>query len=110
MLRASPKEGLAVRCDSFVVETDVDYPTDINLLFDAMRKAIETCAKLCAAEGLSQWRQSAYNIRQLKRAYRRAQQLKRSTAKDPAQRAARQAEIAQAHADGRIPDFPTVGR
>jgi IS5 family transposase len=99
LVKASPKEGLAVRCDSFVLETDVDYPTDINLLFDAMRKAIETGAKLCAAEGLSQWRQSAYNIRQLKRAYRRAQQLKRSTAKDPAQRAARQAEIAQAHAD-----------
>jgi IS5 family transposase len=94
LVKADPKEALAVRCDSFVVETDVHYPTAIHLLFDAVRKAIATCAKLCAAEGLSQWRQSAYNIRQLKRAYRRAQQLKRSTAKDPAQRAARQGEIA----------------
>ena len=31
-------EELKCRCDSFVVETDVHYPTDINLLFDAMRK------------------------------------------------------------------------
>jgi len=29
-------------CDSFVVETDVHYPTDANLLFDAMRKTIFT--------------------------------------------------------------------
>jgi len=99
LVKKSPEDGLAARCDSFVVETDVHYPTDCNLLFDAVRKAIATCAALCAAEGLSEWRQSAYNIRQLKRAYRRVQQLKRSTAKDPAKRAARQAEIEQAHRD-----------
>jgi len=28
------------RCDSFVVETDVHYPTDIHLLWDALRKLI----------------------------------------------------------------------
>ena len=33
-------DGLKGSCDSFVVETDVHYPTDINLLFDAMRKVI----------------------------------------------------------------------
>jgi hypothetical protein len=99
LVKESPEDGLNVRCDSFVVETDVHYPTDCNVLFDAVRKSIETCAELCAAEGLSEWRQSAYNIRQLKRAYRRVQQLKRSTAKDPDQRAARQAEIEQAHRD-----------
>ena len=31
-------EALRGRCDSFVVETDVHFPTDINLLLDAMRK------------------------------------------------------------------------
>jgi len=96
LVKQSPEEGLNVRADSFVVETDVHYPTDINLLFDALRKAIETCARLCEEEGLSDWRQSAYNIRQLKKRYRRLQRLKRSTAKDPEKRAARQAEIAQA--------------
>ena len=99
LVKKSPDDRLAARCDSFVVETDVHYPTDCNLLFDAVRKAVETCAELCAAEGLSEWRQSAYNIRQLKRAYRRVQQLKRSSAKDPEKRAARQAEIAEAHRD-----------
>jgi len=96
-VKKSPDAGLAGRCDSFVVETDVHFPTDINLLLDAVRKTIETCADLCQEEGLSDWRQSAYNIRQFKKSYRRVQQLKRSTAKDPAKRAARQTEIADAH-------------
>ena len=86
-----------MRCDSFVVETDVHYPTDINLLYDAVRKVIETSAALCEGEDLSDWRQSAYNVRCLKKAYRRAQQFKRSTAQDPARRAARQAAIRAAH-------------
>jgi transposase, IS5 family len=29
---------LTSRCDSFVVETDVHFPTDINLLWDAAQK------------------------------------------------------------------------
>lgn len=99
LVKKSPDEGLNIRCDSFVVETDVHHPTDINLLLDAVRKAIETSAQLCRDEGLSDWRQSAYNIRQLKKAYRRVQQLKRSTSKDEAKREARQAEIEQAYRD-----------
>jgi hypothetical protein len=31
---------LSGRCDSFVVETDVHFPTDINVLLDALRKII----------------------------------------------------------------------
>lgn len=31
--------ALGGRCDSFVVETDVHYPTDINLLQDAIRSS-----------------------------------------------------------------------
>ncbi len=75
------------------------YPTDINLLSDAIRKTIETCAKLCAKEGLSDWRQSRHNLRVFKKAYRRTQNLKRSHAKDSDKRAARQREIEQAYRD-----------
>ena len=35
-----PGEKLNASCDSFVLETDVHYPTDINLLWDAL-----TCGK-----------------------------------------------------------------
>jgi hypothetical protein len=99
LVKKSPDDVLEVRADSFVVETDVHYPTDINLLADAMRKVIEISAALSEAEGLSDWRQSAHNLRCLKKTYRRVQQLKRSTAKDPKKRAARLEAIHAAHAD-----------
>jgi IS5 family transposase len=99
LVKKSPHEGLAVRCDSFVVETDVHFPTDINLLYDAVRKTIETSAALCQEQDLSDWRQSAYNVRCLKKAYRHAQQLKRSKSKDEDKRTERHAAIKQAHRD-----------
>ena len=37
LVKKSPEDALAVRVDSFVVETDVHFPTDINLLCDAAR-------------------------------------------------------------------------
>jgi hypothetical protein len=40
-------------CDSFVVETDVHYPTDTNLLFDAMRKMISLIAIICSEIGIT---------------------------------------------------------
>ena len=92
-----PQEGLAARCDSFVVETHVHYPTDINLLWDAIRKTIEISADLCEAHGLTEWRQSEYNLRQFKRFYRQAQRLKHSTSKDEDKREGKQAEMRDAH-------------
>jgi len=41
------------RCDSFVVETDVHFPTDINLLFDAVRKMIQIAAIISQGIGTS---------------------------------------------------------
>ena len=41
-------EMLKGSCDSFVVETDVHYPTDTNLLFDAIRKMIRILAIICS--------------------------------------------------------------
>lgn len=99
LVKKSPDEPLEVRCDSFVVETDVHYPTDINLLLDAGRKTVETCGRLCEDAGSSDWRQSAHNVRCLQKAYRRVVRLKRSRAQDPDKRAAREAQIAQAHRD-----------
>ncbi|MFT4101420.1 MAG: ISNCY family transposase [Burkholderiaceae bacterium] len=95
--KKDPQEGLAVRCDSFVVKTHVHFPTDINLLWDASRKTIEICADLCQIYGLTEWRQSAYNLRQLKKRYRRAQKLKHSTSKDQSKRQDKAAAMQDAH-------------
>ena len=98
LVKKSPHDDLHARVDSFVVKTDVHFPTDINLLYDAVRKAIETMAGLCDDAGLSDWRQSAYNIRQFKKAYRHVQRLRHSTSKDADKREARQEEIEAAYA------------
>ena len=42
--RKGPDETLRGRCDSFVVETDVHHPTDLNLLWDATRWRRERAA------------------------------------------------------------------
>ena len=99
LVKKSPEDALAVRADSFAAETNVHFPTDISVLCDAMRKVIQSSAGLCEQEDLSDWRQSAYNIRCLKQAYRRVQQLKRSTSGDEDKRAVRAEEIKQVHRD-----------
>ena len=90
-------EGLRASCDSFVVETDVHYPTDINLLFDAMRKVIVLMMALCDDLGLSGWRKGIYNLKKVKRYFRKAQQLKRSRSKDQTKKAKRAQLIIDAH-------------
>lgn len=86
------------RCDSFVVETDIHYPTDISLLFDATRKVIELTARLSADLGLSHWRQHAYNVRHLKRHLRAAQSTKQRKARSEAHQQKNDARVIEAHA------------
>jgi len=90
-------EELRASCDSFVVETDVHFPTDINLLFDAMRKTIVLIMALCNGLGLSGWRQGIYLLKKVKKHFRKAQQLKRSTSKDHQKKAKREQMIIAAH-------------
>jgi len=84
-------------CDSFVVETDVHYPTDTNLLFDAIRKMISLIAIVCSEIGISAWRQHDHNIKTVKRLLRSIQRLNRSTSKDEAKRQKRDQFIVEKH-------------
>lgn len=92
-----PDENLRASCDSFVVETDVHYPTDINLLLDAMRKTILLTMTLCDGLGLPGWRQGSHLFKKVKKLFRKAQQLKRSTSKDDSKREIREQLIINAH-------------
>ncbi len=69
---------LSGRCDSFVVETNVHFPTDINLLWDSMRKMIALIAILFSDLGLTEWRQSEYILRKIKKLFNRVNKLKHS--------------------------------
>lgn len=96
-LKKNLVDGVVGRCDSFVVETDVHFPTDINLLLDAIRKTIDICVKLSELNNLDGWRQHAYHQRQFKKQYRIVQRLKHSTSKNEDKRQQKQIEIKEAH-------------
>ena len=66
-------------------------------MFDAIRKVITLVARVCDGLGMSEWRQSAYNLRKLKRLYRTAQSLKRSRAKKKEKVEEKRERIAKAH-------------
>jgi hypothetical protein len=53
-----------------------------------MRKVIVLIMALCDDLGVSGWRKGIYNLKKVKKYFRKAQQLKRSTSKDKTKRAA----------------------
>lgn len=85
------------RCDSFVVETDVHYPTDINLFLDAIRKIVFLTARLCEDLGISEWRQYRHVFKKIKKRFNRVRKLKRSSSKDAGKKARREELIVDAH-------------
>ncbi len=97
IVRKKPDEKLRASCDSFIVETDVHYPTDINLLWDAMRGIILLIMALCDQLGLSGWRKGDYLARKVKRLFRKAQQMRRSNSKNEEKKTKRGRLIIAAH-------------
>ncbi|MBL8676857.1 MAG: ISNCY family transposase [Alphaproteobacteria bacterium] len=97
LLKKKDDTLLKGRCDSFVVETHVHYPTDINLLLDAMRKVIFLIASFCEEDGLTDWRQYYYNYRSLKKLMRIAQDKKRGTPRLEDKKKKKEEEIKKAH-------------
>lgn len=82
LVKKKENEPLKCRCDSFVVETDVEYPTDTGMLFDAIRKTITLTARLCHQHNIPGFRQWTYNIQRAKNHWRKAQQSQRSRKAD----------------------------
>jgi hypothetical protein len=69
MLHKADNKPLAGKCDSYVLETNVHFPTDLSLVFDAVRKTIELTAALAAALGLPGWRQSGHNKEKVRKIF-----------------------------------------
>ena len=97
LVKKKDEDELMGRCDSFVVETDVHYPTDINLLLDAMRKVIFLIAALCVEVGVSGWRKSSCNFGKIKKLYRKCQKMKHSTSKNEKRKKERQILMIEAY-------------
>jgi len=86
LLNINSSNALKARCDSVVVKTDIHYPTDINLLWDAMRKLVETTGRACHKYSIPGWRQYRYNLKQLKKKFRKIQNSRYSNSKDEEKR------------------------
>jgi hypothetical protein len=85
------------QCDSFVVETNVEYPTNNNLLFNAIRKAITLVARLCFGLHISGWRQWQHQIGTIKSLYNGVRKLRRSNSKNDQTKLKRKEEIKAAY-------------
>lgn len=75
---------LDVKVDSYVLETNVHFPTDLNLLWDACRKGIDLVGQISKAIGLAGWRKYKTWRKQLKSAYHRAAKRTQGNGKNTA--------------------------
>lgn len=63
----APHAETSVRGDSFVIETNIHYPTEGSLMFDGVRKFVPLCAGLAHSLGIDGWRQSEHLVKQIKK-------------------------------------------
>lgn len=74
---SAPVAPLEIKIDTYVLETDVHFPTDLNLLWDAGRKCVDWIKKLHARPGLTLpgWRKAKDWRRRLKALQRSASKI-----------------------------------
>jgi len=79
--RYCPDAARTARVDSFVMETNIHYPTESSLIWDGLRKVIELCAYVSGELELSGWRQHAHLRKKIKNLHREISRA--SASKDP---------------------------
>lgn len=67
-----------VRADSFVIETDIHYPTDSSLIWDGVRKIIPLCISIAEELHEPGWRQSEHVKKAIKKCNRIISQISSS--------------------------------
>ena len=77
-----PGEPLRGRCDSFVVETDVRHPTDVSLLWDAMRCMYRHAGPLGSKHKVPDWRQWQHLQNTLEKKFNKIRKTRRASRKD----------------------------
>jgi len=77
-----PKAIEKVRGDSFVVQKNIHYPTDANLIFDGVRKSIELTVRTANAYFIGGWRKHLSLLKKIKNVLRRIQKVARSKQKN----------------------------
>lgn len=59
--------AIVARADSFVVESNIHYPTESSLIYDGVRKIIEIISGLTSEYDMEGWRQHAHLLRKVKK-------------------------------------------
>jgi hypothetical protein len=73
--RLQPAAAKQVRADSFVMETNIHWPTESTLIRDGIRKVLALCVLIAAALKLDGWRQSAHLLKKVKRLSRNIERI-----------------------------------
>lgn len=73
--RLKPQAIEKVRGDSVVVQTNIHYPTDANLILDGLRKTLSLSAQFGALFSVSTWQNWRTLLRPAKKLYRKIQKI-----------------------------------
>lgn len=75
-------QEVRLKADSYVVKTNVHFPTDYNLLWDAARKCIEISCALAEEQKIAGWRKASDWKKRVKIEFRKVQKTKKSGGKN----------------------------
>jgi len=78
--------GLVLKSDTFAVESNIHFPTDLNLLWDSARKCLDTIEKLRQYVMMSGWRKLKNWYRTIKKLYRKCSNIHRKKGSNYASR------------------------
>ena len=70
LLKKKEQEALKLKTDSYVLETNIHFPTDLNLLYDCLRKCLDMIEKLQDQTGLTGWRKIKHIRKTIKSTFR----------------------------------------
>jgi hypothetical protein len=73
--RLQPEAAKQVRADSFVVETNIHWPTESTLIRDGIRKVLELCVTIASTLSLPGWRQSDHLLKKVKQLSRNIERI-----------------------------------
>jgi hypothetical protein len=73
-----PQAIASVRGDTFVVETNIHYPTESTLIGDGLRKILPLAAELAAEHDVAGWRQHEHLFKKVRKLVRRIGQAARA--------------------------------
>jgi hypothetical protein len=73
--RLEPDAAKQTRVDSFVMETNIHWPTESTLIRDGLRKIVELCVLIASVLHVKGWRQSAHLLKKVKQLSRKIQRI-----------------------------------